>query len=375
MSPSLYVHVPFCLARCAYCAFYSGEPLSETAAYPALVLAEAAARADADPQPAAETLYFGGGTPSLLGEEGLARLVEGFSTVYGLAPGAEVTAEVNAGASLSYSRLAAAGVTRVSLGVQSLCDAHLARLGRGHGAAQALDAVRDAVAAGLNVSADLLYGYEGLTAQRLVEDAGRLLDLGVRHLSAYSLETGSGHSPPAPAAAEEETRQWEALARFAASRGLAAYEVSNFAVPGSESRHNTVYWEGGGYLGFGPGAHGFDPARGPFGSRRWNDPGLAQWAACLQEGRTPPGGSEELTRDEALLESLFLALRRNAPFSPWALARRYELSAPLLSSLLGELAASGDLEASSGGCYRPTPGGMRRADGLALWLAGRLEEP
>jgi oxygen-independent coproporphyrinogen-3 oxidase len=313
----------------------------------------------------------------LLGVEAIGRLVEGLRNAFPLAPDAEITVEVNPAADLPFPALRAAGVTRVSVGVQALQDTHLTYLGRAHDASLALRTVERAAAAGLAVSADLMYGFAGLSAKELADSARRLIDAGARHLSAYSLEAPAAehttdHAKPTPTETGKEERQWEALVDFLDSLGFRPYEVSNFAPRGFESRHNVNYWAGGAYLGLGPGAHGFLTGGSAFGRRYWNAPGLTAWAAALEESRLPPGGTETLTRDEALLEALFLAFRRQTPFSPAALAKRFGIDETRFAPLLAELCLCGDLTAGTGDGFTPTRSGLRRADGLALWIHDRL---
>ncbi len=374
MRLSLYVHVPFCRSRCAYCAFYSGEPLAELAAYPAHLAAEMALRART-PGPL-YTVYFGGGTPSLLGPPGIAAVLEAAERTWGIAPGAEITVEANPGADPDLPGLRAAGVNRLSLGVQALDDALLARLGRPHRAADARANLAGAVAAGFErISADLLYGLPGLAPGALVGWASELVARGAGHLSAYSLELHEGTALAADRAAgafalpdgEEEGAQAAALGEALAALGLSAYEVSNFARPEERCRHNLAYWDGLPYLGLGPGAHGYEPGGGRWGCRWWNDPGLAPYAQALGRQTLPPGGSEELTRDEALLERLFLGLRRPAPLDFGALERAFGLPPGAFTPALTVLRRDGLLADLPGGSA-PTPAGLRRADGLALWL-------
>lgn len=362
MPTSIYVHVPFCVSRCGYCNFYSGEPLSSMDGYPALILAEAKLRRPAVPDPGAATLYIGGGTPSLLGVGRLAELVVGLSRVFPLKPGAEITVEVNPSSSLDFNALADGGVNRVSVGVQAVSDDHLARLGRPHSAAEALQTLQSAAKAGLSVSADLIFGYAGLTVADLLAAADGVIDAGASHLSAYSLEIGPGCRVERAEEAEEEAQE-EALSAHLEKRGFTRYEVSNYALPGKESRHNTGYWEGWGYMGLGPGAHGFLPHAGENGERYANLPNLAEWKRVLEAGSLPPHQSEWPTDSEAALEKLFLALRRTAPFNAGAIS-----SSPEFLTEIERLATAGDLTSPAPLHFAVTQKGLRRADGLAMHL-------
>jgi oxygen-independent coproporphyrinogen-3 oxidase len=382
MSFSIYVHVPFCLTRCNYCAFYSGEPLGLLEGYEDLVCAEIEFRQRVEPGPRpAATLYFGGGTPSLLGARGVGRIVEAVDRAWGLESGAEVSLEANPTTSVDFEGLREAGITRVSVGVQCLDDALLASLGRSHSAAEARTTVRRAVKAHFaSVGADLLFGLPGLKTEDLRMWVRELADAGVTHVSAYSLETPPGtplersiacgaFCPVDPAA---EDAQWEALASALEAAEYGSYEVSNFARPGFRCRHNLAYWNGSPYLGLGPGAHGFAPTAGAWGSRSWNDPGIGGYAEHLRCGLLPPGDSELLTPEQALLEDLFLALRRPEPIDPAEFCRAHGVARDSFDASFAVLQDQGYVSTGAEDEYTPTMGGICRADGLAVWVQGRL---
>ncbi len=375
---SVYVHVPFCRSRCTYCAFYTGENLRRIPDYLRAVAAEAGLRAGSYRAQAA-TLYAGGGTPSVLRPADLAFLLETVHRVRGLARDAEISVEVNPGSGADLRALRDAGFNRVSVGVQALDDHVLAFLGRPHTAVQACGAVEAARRAGFGrVSADLLVGIPGLPPARIAEWARILVSAGADHVSVYALEVHPGtelHSRSArgmwtPPDEEEEETQWAAAADALESSGLRLYEVSNFARPGAECRHNIAYWEGRPYEGLGPGAHSYSPLGGLWGIRRWNRPELTAYVEALKRGRPPPSDMERLTRKQALLEALFLWLRRPVP---WAEQRwlRFGVDVRTFRKLLEPLVAQGDLD----GDLAPTRQGMRRADGLAGWLWERLCSP
>ena len=268
----LYVHVPVCRAKCVYCDFFSvvGGGAAECAALVShtVGVAEGLAGRAADAGLRAgglATLYFGGGTPTVLGHE-LVRLVERLGGVFGLQRGAEVTVEgnpesVNAGL---VEALAGAGVTRMSIGVQSLDDGVLASLGRPHSVEDALAAVAAVQRAGLELSIDLIAGIPGVSRRRWLETLDRVVALGVTHVSVYPLaveegtplaltiERGERAAPDEDASAQAMEDAAERLSRA----GLVRYEVANYAVPGHESRHNRAYWTGRPYLALGGGAHG-----------------------------------------------------------------------------------------------------------------------
>ncbi|MDW7708978.1 MAG: coproporphyrinogen-III oxidase family protein [Deferrisomatales bacterium] len=378
MTLALYVHVPFCESRCAYCGFYSGESLQWCSQYPEWVAAEARLRRAERPGKGRLTsVYLGGGTPSLLGEAGIGRVLEAARNEWGVAQDAEVTVEVNPGVPTDLVALRRLGVNRLSVGVQALDDGVLASLGRRHTAACATGAVQDARRAGFpRVSADLLYGVPGLRPGALRDWVYGLSAQGADHVSAYSLELHPG-TPLAEAVAlglaeacgsDEEESQWWELTEALAQEGYEAYEVSNFAWPGARCRHNVAYWEGGPYLGLGPGAHGYEPAEGMWGTRWWNAPSLHRYRESLLAGILPPGGREILTRDEALLETLFLAFRRTQPLGLGSVPRRFRLDPVRWAETLARLERHGFLRPAGAGCWTPTLEAARRADGLALWI-------
>jgi putative oxygen-independent coproporphyrinogen III oxidase len=318
-APSLYVHTPFCRAKCRYCAFFSVTPTPGALdAYLTALLEEIAfqhARLGRFPAPGAATLFFGGGTPSLLGADALGRILSALREAFGLADDAELTLEANPD-SADPEFLAAArrlGVNRLSLGVQSLDDTLLRRLGRVHDARQAVAAARAARAAGFaNLGLDLIFGLPGQSVAAWLETLGRALDLQPEHLSCYGLTIEPG-APLARdktllAALPDEDAQAEMFlqgAELLAAAGYRHYEISNFARPGRECRHNLACWQGRDCLAFGPAA-----ATTLDGWRRVNPPDLPAWAAAIPQMH-PAGaeGGEELTPDVQAREALMLALR------------------------------------------------------------------
>jgi oxygen-independent coproporphyrinogen-3 oxidase len=260
----LYIHVPFCNGKCPYCDFYSIRASEERMDEYTNCIIECL-NSNPEQISSADTLYFGGGTPSLLGAERLSHIAEAAQKKYGLEK-AEITAEVNPeGVDADFFRgIRAVGINRLSFGLQSADDGELRRLGRKHSAAQAAKAVENAQKAGfLNITLDLMLAIEGQTEQSLRRSVAFCADLGVRHVSAYllKLEPGTAYYknraeltlPDEDAAANLYLLACDELER----RGLRQYEISNFALPGYESRHNLKYWRGEEYWGLGPAAHSF----------------------------------------------------------------------------------------------------------------------
>ena len=260
----IYIHVPFCAAKCAYCDFYSlAGQLEQRDAYTRHLLADLRQQAAQCRQFIVDTVYFGGGTPSLLGGERIAAIVQEINAQYRVAPEAEITVEANPD-SMTQAFLTdayAAGVNRLSMGIQSAHDDELRALGRIHTFAQAQAAFAAARAAGFgNISVDLMYALPGQDMDRLAQSIDALLALQPEHLSCYGL-TLEPHTPLGrqnPALPDEDTQadMYLMLCETMRKAGFLHYEISNFAKPGFHSRHNSRYWRQSPYLGFGPGAHG-----------------------------------------------------------------------------------------------------------------------
>jgi oxygen-independent coproporphyrinogen-3 oxidase len=270
---SLYVHIPFCAAKCGYCDFnsYAGQE-SLIPAYAQALLREAEMWSAACRGWRAETLFFGGGTPSLMPSAALERILEGLRRHIGLTPDAEITLEANPGTvdEPYLSRLREMGVNRLSLGVQSFRDDELAFLGRIHSAEEARLAYRAARSAGFgNVGLDLIFGLPGQTVDRWLESLDEATRLGPEHLSLYALtveegtplahEVALGRTPaPDP---DLQAELYQRSAERLESAGYEQYEISNWARPGRRCRHNLTYWRNGFWLGLGAGAHSHLPVR------------------------------------------------------------------------------------------------------------------
>ncbi len=322
----LYVHVPFCRLVCAYCDFVTvGGRAAEIARYPDLLLAELALR-PASGQLA--TIYFGGGTPSLLPAEGVARVIEAAKDRWGTAP-TEVTLEANPSAreAPDWSALRDAGVNRISLGIQSLRDAELFALTRGQTAAEGLAACGAARAAGFeNISIDLIYGIPGQSLADWADGLSLALALAPNHLSLYALQLALAPdewaAPPRPGALRWRQRmvvhqddglaaaQYQLAEELLEAAGFRHYELSSWARPGFESRHNSAYWERRPYTGIGAGAHSFDGQ-----TRSWNERDLDAYAARTEAGERAMAGSEELDEPTRAFEAVALGLRRVDGFS------------------------------------------------------------
>jgi oxygen-independent coproporphyrinogen III oxidase len=376
----LYVHVPFCAARCAYCDFASG--IHEAAAagrWLEGVAREAGRRAPAAADLVFSSVYLGGGTPSTLAPEQVARLFAALRGAFAVAPDAEVTLEANP-ESVSAGRLEAwraAGVGRLSLGAQSRHADELARLGRIHDAARVEDAVVRARAAGFTrLSLDLIYGFPGHTAARWEGTLDWVFGLGTEHLSAYAFIAEPGTSlgdavlsgragPPG------DDAQAAAYGRFlerASNVGLGSYETSNVCRPGAEARHNLVYWLRRPYVGLGPSAHGLLA-----GERYGNQRDLAGWAEALDRGQLPEVEREPETAASAAREVVLLGLRlttglRAGDYSP----ERWDVVVRRYGGAFAEAVATGRLLATADGWRLPVT--LRFvADDVLAWIEARAE--
>ncbi|MGW0183164.1 radical SAM family heme chaperone HemW [Nocardia sp. NPDC003345] len=322
----IYIHVPFCATRCGYCDFntYTAGELGTSASTESWAdalrgeLATAAREFDALPSatPEVATVFVGGGTPSLLGGDGLAGVLDAIRAEFTLAPDAEITTESNpeSTAPAFFERIREAGFTRVSLGMQSAAQHVLAVLDRTHTPGRAVAAAREARAAGFDhVNLDLIYGTPGERDSDLDASLDAVLEAGVDHVSAYSLIVEDGTALarrvrrgelPAPDEDVLAARYERIDARLEAA-GLTWYEVSNWAAgDAAHCRHNLGYWDGGDWLGAGPGAHSHLG-----GVRWWNVKHPARYADQVAGGGLPAAGWEALTRDDRYLERIMLALR------------------------------------------------------------------
>jgi oxygen-independent coproporphyrinogen-3 oxidase len=306
----LYLHVPFCVDRCTYCSFATTRDRSLQPATTTRLTAEVDAWGEALARPAVDTLYLGGGTPSLLSATELEGLTLAARRAFDLTPLVEATLEANPGTvDLAWlQRARHLGWDRISLGVQALDDDLLARLGRIHGAAQALESLRLAEQAGFRRrSADLMVGIPGQTLSRVLADARTLADTGIDHLSVYLLDLDKACPLRAEIDAgrlalpseDEVADVFEALQVELPRLGLAPYEISNYARPGGASIHNTRYWERRPYLGLGP------SAASQLGDCRWTETSVIQ---AWTDGRGEVD-LQELDAAEALAEIPLLGLR------------------------------------------------------------------
>lgn len=315
----LYIHVPFCLTRCGYCDFNTYTPAELGGTNPdawvealSRELELASARLGA---PTADTVFLGGGTPSLLGGARLARILEKVREQFGLAPGAEVTTESNPESTSPefFEAIRAAGFNRVSLGMQSVSPRVLAVLERVHSPGRPIAAAREARAAGFeHLNLDLIYGTPGETDDDLARSVDAALEAGADHISAYGLivEPGTALARrvrrgelPAPDP-DVLAHRYELVDARLRAAGMDWYEVSNWSRPGGACRHNLGYWGGGQWWGAGPGAHSYVGA-----IRCWNVKHPNAYAQLLGDQTLPVVGFEELSEADRHTEDVMLRLR------------------------------------------------------------------
>lgn len=312
----LYVHLPYCASRCGYCSFVVTTDESSRDRYAAALEREAELVADEAGAPAAgfDSLYLGGGTPSLVPPDRLARLLSVLRGRFSVAAGAEVTLEANpedvTGEAVAGWR--DAGVNRISVGVQSLSDAELRAVGRRHDASRALAALERLSGAGLSLSGDLILGLPEQTAATFRESVAGLRDSGVGHVSVYLLESEKSKSieedrrlrPERYLSDDAQAELWLEMGETFTAAGFAHYEISNWAKPGREARHNLKYWTRTPTLGLGVSAHELWGGR-----RRGNVSSLERYLAELEAGRRPTAFDLAVGADEAAREEIYLGLR------------------------------------------------------------------
>lgn len=316
---SLYLHIPFCEHKCIYCDFYSIENLSPMDAFLRALEEEIGMYAEYRNEEKFETIFFGGGTPSLLSPAQLEEILSKLYNTFSITTNAEITVETNPG-TVDACKLAdyrALGVNRLSVGVQSFHEEELRFLTRIHSAEQAKECIRSAHRVGFeNVNVDLIFALPNQTVERWQSNLRQALELEPEHISAYSLIVERGTplarmvaaKQVAPLPAEQDAEMYEWTMDVLTAAGYEHYEVSNYAKPGFRSRHNSVYWHHKNYLGFGPSSHSFWSSD-THARRWWNISHLSTYTAKLSSGVLPVAGEEVLDDNELLEEVIMLGLR------------------------------------------------------------------
>jgi len=407
MSLSLYLHLPFCRSKCPYCDFTS-RPGSEAerAAYFEALRAEVRAAGRPWEARSVSTVYLGGGTPTVYAAEELAELVGAVRAAFAVAPEAEITCEANPGTvdEASLRALREAGVNRLSLGVQSLRDDELRRLGRIHTADEAREAIAAARAAGLaNLCVDLMYGLPGQRVDEWLLTLAEVVSLHPEHVSAYCLTIEEGTelarqveaSRVVPLDDNAQAEQFEATDAALEAAGYEHYEISNFALlppvaepfvgtptghdavgsaaEPSESRpmaaptrspcrcrHNLAYWTGAEFVGLGAGAWSYA------GGERWgNGRDVSEYVRRMTSGESPAAEREQLPPERAAAEAIMLALRTTDGADLSAIAARHGVEAAPFQAIAERLVGQGLLQ-HAGGRVAPTKAGMRLGNDVAL---------
>lgn len=310
----IYIHIPYCKSFCSYCDFYHVLLPEDTDPLIDSLIAEASLRSGYLAGETVATIYIGGGTPSVLPADRTAFLLNSIRKLFTVESGSEITIEINPDdTDTDYMKaLLDNGFNRISIGVQSLRDQDLRLLNRRHTAKQASLAIESALAAGFgNVSVDLIYGIPGLDAEAWAENLDRTLSYGIKHLSAYHLtvEPGTLLSKMKEKGVFNETdeedsnNQFSMLVEKTASAGFIQYEISNFALPGFFSVHNSNYWRQVKYLGLGPSAHSFNGY-----SRQWNERDVKKYIKSVKSGKLS-FEREELDRRTRFNEYIMTSLR------------------------------------------------------------------
>lgn len=378
----LYVHVPFCKRKCRYCDFASWAGREDwIPAYVDAVLTEAHSAHDALGTQSMETAFLGGGTPSLLPPEELTRLLQGVFSLFPLEADAEFTSECNPGTLTAawLEAAQAAGINRLSMGMQAGQPHLLHMLGRIHTFTDVEASVKLARAAGIrNLNLDLMFGLPGQTLNDWAETLDMALSLHPEHLSCYGLIPEEGTQlgdailageVPLPAEDAERTMYDMTLTRLAAA-GFEQYEISNFAKPGCACRHNLGYWRQTPYLGLGPAAASMLPGRTPeeFCLRRTNVRDLAAYLRQSHQGRFQPAEEESVSPAEARFETMMLGLRTTKGVNEAAFTAMHGVAlSDVYGAKLAELETQG-LVCHTGGWWRLTRRGMDVQNGVLVEL-------
>jgi oxygen-independent coproporphyrinogen-3 oxidase len=380
----LYIHIPYCAAKCPYCDFnvrvarripegeYTAALLSELESY---------ARSDDWRSRKLKTVFFGGGTPSMFSPGSIGKIIDRAASLFPVADDAEVTLEANP-ESEDQKRFAgyrSRGVNRLSLGAQSFQPHVLKLLGRLHSADETRDALRTTRNAGFeNFSLDLIYGIPGQSLPDLGADLSEALSFQPPHLSAYNLtieektafhyQLRTGKFRPLPE--EEEIAMAELIEETLSKAGLERYEISNYARPGSQSRHNMTYWEGGDYLGIGTGSHSYlrrDAAGGIVGLRWHNEKNPQRYMEAVEREGAAVAETETLDLKKAAAECLFMGLRMMKGISVDDFVRRFGKEPAEFYPHIGDWLEAGLMERQTGR-LRLTRRGLMVADSIFVEL-------
>lgn len=366
----IYIHIPFCRKACHYCNFHFSTSLKGKNDFITALLKEIKLRKDYTGTEIIETIYLGGGTPSLLSGEELEQILSAIRQQYRVGPGAEITLESNPDDidDLKAENWRNSGINRLSIGVQSFFDEDLRWMNRAHSSARALESIATARRHGFyNITIDLIYGVPGLTDERWEKNMALALELDIPHLSCYALTVEPAtalhkmiaQKKTANVIPEDQARQFSLLAHRLEAAGYDHYEISNFAKPGYRSRHNSSYWQGKKYLGLGPSAHSFNG-----NSRQWNLANNALYIQGLGKDRLE-AETEILSAAQQLNEYVMLSLRTAEGIDLNRISRQFgPEETARLRSLAGKYIQSHKVELTPDR-IQLTLGGKLFADGIA----------
>lgn len=309
----IYIHIPFCRKACHYCNFHFSTSLGKAEAVQASIIKEISLRSS-ELNEEVQTIYFGGGTPSILDPEAIDKILQAIKDHYAISSHPEITLEANPDDITTEKARAwkQMGINRFSIGVQSFADKNLQWMNRAHNASQSIQCIQTIREAGFdNFSIDLIYGTPGQTQEGWIKDLEKAIEMKIPHLSCYALtvEEGTalhhmiGSGKKEKISADEQAERFEALVQLSSLAGYSHYEISNLALPGKESKHNSAYWEGKPYLGFGPSAHSFSRTK-----RSWNIADNLKYIQFIEAGILP--SEEETLREiDQLNEYIMTSLR------------------------------------------------------------------
>ena len=381
----IYVHVPFCINKCPYCDFYSTTEISLLPAYTEAVVKEI--KKTVAPAIPFDSIYFGGGTPSLLEPIQIRSILGAVYKQFDVLPDCEITLEVNPGtiSSAGLCEYRAAGVNRITIGVQSFSDENLRFLGRIHSTEDARHAVFLARQAGFdNLGLDLIYGLPAQRVESWIRDLEEAVNFKPEHVSCYMLTYESGtrldirRKQGRFVPLDEDGAQilFETTPTFLSARGYDGYEISNFARIDAaafqiknkyRSRHNQKYWTGAPYLGFGPAAHSYMDQ-----CRSWNIKSIGRYIESIRQGKSPVAEKEILTTEQQMIETVYLGLRTAAGIDILAFERRFNTGFyRLFGETIYRFKSQQLIETTQSRCFL-SPKGLMVSDAVAGCFAGCL---
>jgi len=375
----IYVHIPFCQKKCLYCDFYSvSDPTLKSAFFQALI---GEIRLIRDTSVSFDSIYIGGGTPSLFEPARISKLIDSLGKSFSIDADSEITLEINPG-TVDAEKLKGyrnAGVNRLSIGIQTFQNHLLETLGRVHSEKASHDAVETAHGAGFkNIGLDLIFGIPGQSRSCWETDLKRAVSYRPEHLSCYMLTFEAGtpferavrSGRLVPPGEDRVADQMETAITFLTDRGYLHYEISNFSKsPHSISRHNSKYWNFSPYIGLGPSAHTFLPP-----DRRWNHADVRRYIEDIQAGKRPVSGRETLTRQLEMMEAVYLGLRTTAGIDIQRFNRLFAADFRKMFHDAIEIFSAGNMISTTERCCRLTRKGIIFHDGIVKQMVASIPD-